>query len=661
MRDIRWTRYKQVWEKFKQRCIKHFKTVSSLCVDYRSRIVIFVFVGIVPAFGLDSSNVIQRLADSPKDRPIAFKNEDLQIQCLTPIFTEGEGYVGVSDCENAKNARYDVFSRIAWQYNDGWLCLSASNQIYKDGDRLVLRPCAINDKTQSFIVKDNIFYTPNSSFALTLTNGFLAFQKTQNSKNNKSYFTPYNMQEWLNTIAIPVNLSQSGFIAWNFTTPYGFDLYYLKNNESIKNTIQELYFNLENGYIAQYSPANGYMLCLTSKQNAEQDWNWSSWETCNFYAPKKNNDSRVWELFMFSDDDTSMLKDYLGNFLRVTKYGINWGVPYTAKQSFIAKDTGEGQTSYFKLMHDMQNWERFKNANLSDSLATCPAKGVSEKSPSLPPPVELPYSFVLNEAWMRRLWQIATTTDGVLERAGDCGVCLLHSYQMIAELNEYTYEPLDEGGFFFDTAYGENPFPSFRARYPILANQISQYRATNIPPGLSQSQAFSYAAQMYRSIALSFFPGHFWYSSDFAITDITIRGTVRELFFQPAGTLWIVQLYYIMPDGRQGGHAMPALRTGDGVQFIPTNLRNMGYRGYVQALRNSFAHNLNDALNILAPSGARLYMFYSLRLRELYPNPISTFVSNNNCSGEGEGRRGSATMPLSNLINQCASGRCVIQ
>lgn len=660
MRYIRWIRYKQVWGRFKQRYIKYFKTIFSLYVNYGICIAIFVFVGVIPAFGLDSSNVLQKLADKPKDRPITFKSKsDSPVQCITPVFTQSEGYVGVNDCEGALEARYDVFSRIAWRLLDTWACLSAENEEYIENKRLILRPCVINDKTQSFIIKNNILYTPDLNFMIQISNGFLTLQKSQS--NIESNLTLHNMQEWLDTIATPASLMQKGFIAWGFNTPQGFDLYYLKNNESIKNTVQELYFNLENGYIAQYSPANGHMLCLTSKQNAKQDWNWSSWEECNFHTPKRNNDSKAWELFMFSDDDTSIFKDYLGNFLRVTKYGVNWGVPYTAKKSFIAKDTGEGQTSYFKLKHDMQNWERFKNANLSDSLATCPAKGTSEKNSSLSLPLELPRNFVLNEAWMGRLWQIATTTDGVLERAGDCGVCLLHSYQMIAELNEYTYEPLDEGGFFFDTAYGENPFPSFRTRYPILANQISQYRATNIPPGLSQSQIFDYAAQMYRSIALSFFPGHFWYSSDFATTDITIRSTIRELFFQPAGTLWIVQLYFIMPDGRRGGHAMPALRTGDGVQFIPTNIEDMSYRGYVQELRNSFAYNLNDALNILTPSSGRLYMFYSLRLRELYPNPISTFVSNNNCSGEGEGRRGSATMPLSNFINQCASGRCVIQ
>lgn len=651
------TSYKKAMQRFKE-----WHTQSQpLCLRFVMVFALFVFI---PTFAMDSSHILQvpqKLADSPKDRPIAFRNEHSPIQCFIPIFTQGEGYVGASDCETAQNARYDDFRRIAWKHNDTWLCLSAANQTYKAGERLILRPCVLNDKTQSFIVKDNALYNPDFSFVVELTNGFLTLQNNQNSRDKTPNLVLYKMQEWLDTIAMPANLAQSGFIAWNFITSQGFDLYYLTNNESIKDKVQDLYFNLENGYIAQYNPANADMLCLTSKQTAQQSWNWSSWEKCNFHTPKNNNDARVWNLFMFADNDTAILQDYLGNFLRVTKYGINWGVPYTAKQNFIAKDTGEGQTSYFKFSYDMQNWERFRNANLSDSLATCPAKGVSEKNSSPLPPLGLPPSFVLNEDWIGRLWQIATTTDGVLERAGDCGVCLLHSYQMIAELNEYTYNPLDSGGFFFDTAYGVNPFTSFRTRYPILANELSQYSATNIPQGLSQAQTFEYAAQMYRSIALSLFPGHFWLSSEFATTDIAIRSALRDLFLQPAGTLWVVQMYFITSDGRRGGHAMPALRTGEGVQFIPTNITNMSYQSYARTLRNSLAHNLNEALNIVTPSGTRLYMLYHLRLREIYPNPIAAFVSNNNCSGEGEGRRGSATMPLSSFINQCASGRCVLQ
>lgn len=613
-----------------------------------------------------TTQVPQKLANKPKDRPIAFVSKPNALtQCLTPVFTQYESYVGVSHCEEAQDARYDVFSRISWKLLDGWVCLSAKNEEYVQGERLILRPCVINDKTQSFIIKDNMLYTPNLNFVLQISNGFLTLQKNQ-SKHTQSNLTLYNMQEWLGTIATPSPLMQKGFIAWKFITPQSFDLYYLRNNESIRNEPQELYFNLENGIIAQYNPINAKMFCLTSKQNTKQDWNWTSWEEClpqNLQEIKTKSsklNAQNWNLFIFADNDSAMLKDYLGNFLRVTKYGLNWGVPYTAKANFMAKDISEGQTSYFQFNHDMQDWERFKNANLSDSLPFCPANGSNPKN--IKATMQLPPSFVLTQEWKKRLWQIATTTDGIADRAGDCGVCLLHSYQMIAEMNEYTATPLESGGYFFDTAFGRNPFISFRSRYPMLAASLEQYRASNAPPGLSRSAMFEYAAQMYRSVALSLFPGHFWHSSEFATNDVSIRSALRDLFQQPAGTLWIVQMYYMAHDGSYNAHGMPVLRTSDGVQFIQTNLINMSYESYERVLSNSLAHNLREAYNIVTRYGTiNLRMFYSLRLREIYPNPVSAFVSSNNCSGEGEDRRGSRNMPISSLVNQCASGRCVLQ
>ena len=239
-----------------------------------------------------------------------------------------------------------------------------------------------------------------------------------------------------------------------------------------KTTRRILYFNVENNTIALYHSENGKLTCLTSLQTTSQAWNWVDWESCTNTNTKPN---QRWELFLFGENDQAMLKDYLGNFLRVTKYGVHWGVPYTAKPDYLAKDTGQDQTSYFRFSHNLQDWQRFKN-----------------------------------------------------DRAGDCGVCLLNSYQMIAELTEYTYAPLELGGFFFDTLYGHNPFISFRNRYPLLAASLEQYQSSNIPRGLSRAQTFEYAAQMYRSVALTLFPGHFWMASEFASSDITIRSNLRD-------------------------------------------------------------------------------------------------------------------------------------
>ncbi|MBX7490750.1 DUF1561 family protein [Helicobacter turcicus] len=651
-----------------------------------------------------NAQVIQKLAQPPKDKPIAITTTSSpQTQCLSPIFKDNEAYVGLSNCDKAVSARYDVFSRLAWNINHTWVCLSTPNQSYVQDTKLVLRPCVLNDNTQSWVVKNNAFYSPNLEFIAELKNGYLTLESNSlkdmhgTQKNNTTTqakpsptYALHSMQQWLDTIATPPTLSQKSFIAWSFITAEGFDLYYIRNDLSIKDEPQDLYFNPENGYIAQYNPANAQMLCLTSTQNKNQDWNWVSWETCNFHAQNNPANPKTWNLFMLADNNEAVLKDYLGNFLRVTKYGVHWGVPYSAKPDFLAKDMDKDQTSFFRFSNDITNWQRFLYANFSDSLPYCPAKGTFlqeiphnttqngfftslfknpkslSKTPTYTEHIQntttLPPNFVLNEAWRKRLWQIVTTTDGVLLRAGDCGVCLLHSYQIIAEMNTYTNTPLDSGGFFFDTAFGVNPFYSFRNRYPDLARALEPYQASNIPHGLPRNTAFAYAEQMYRSIALSLFPGHFWISSDFATTDIQIRSALRDLFEQPIGTMWVMHIFFISPQGVRSGHAIPALRTNEGVQFISTNLHNVDYTTFRQDLEYSLAHNLPQALNTITQNGTlRIYMLFSLQLREVYHNPLSAFVSSNNCSGEGESRRGSGSLPISSMINQCASGRCLIQ
>ncbi|EMN54581.1 hypothetical protein LEP1GSC089_3779 [Leptospira interrogans serovar Autumnalis str. LP101] len=39
---------------------------------------------------------------------------------------------------------------------------------------------------------------------------------------------------------------------------------------------------------------------------------------------------------------------------------------------------------------------------------------------------------------------------------------------------------------------------------------------------------------------------------------------------------------------------------------------------------------------------------------------FDSMVSNRNCTGEGEDRRGSGEYPTSTSVNQCPSGRCAL-
>lgn len=471
------------------------------------------------------------------------------------------------------------------------------------------------------------------------------------------------MQDWLNTISRPFDLNVISFIGWTFITREAFDMYYLTDDKSVKNEPINLVFNTQSGQIAKYN--KGKMLCLASLQTMAKAWSWANWQSCSFVKPKENE---RWKISIYADNNEALIKDYLGNVLRIRKYGTQWGVPYTASAEYLAKDTDDSPTSLFRFSNDMQDWIRFVNANFSDTLQTCPASGnesgkVIKKTENEFKLKNLPPNFTLNQEWKNRLFQIASSTDGVAMRAGDCGVCLLHTYQILAELNEYTNSPLSDGsGYFFDTQRDVNPFYSFQTRYPLLARQLEHYSTANIPPNLPQDEMLSYAVQIYRAIALSMYAGHSFRTQEFATTEPEIRSLLRTLLESPLGSMWVLHIYSMDAQGEVSGHAVPVLRLRDGLLVIPTNSVNTSYEHYINYLNHSYANTVNEALNLVSMQRTQnVILLFAMQLGEFYENSLTGYVSNNNCTGDGENRRGSRDYPTSQTINQCLSGRCIVQ
>lgn len=625
------------------------------------------------SFTKNTFAVEQKLADKPKDKPLAVMLENNTTMCYSPNGTK----LSLQSCgKNTTPARYDVFSRVAWNINKQWLCMSLDD----NSQNIILKPCVLNDPKQRFVLKDNAFFTPDLKLQVKHTPNYTLIAASANNKKALNH-TLYTMQDWVDTIATPAGINISTFIGWNFTTPSGFDIYYLRNNESIKSSPTDFIYSPQTKQIAQFNPNDASFVCLHSTQSKNEEWNWVSYQKCD-----ENSKNQKWDIFLFGDNSTAMLKDYNGNFLRLTKYGTHWGVPYTATSEYITKDTPNSPTSLFLFSHDVQDWQRFVNANLSDELKVCPAPGFtleqnnrafqdskkafdvrqkslkntknSLKTPPLPP------HFTLNDAWLKRLWQISTSTDGIRQRAGSCGVCLLHTYQIIAELVNYPLNPLDSGGYFFDTQFGINPFPSFRSRYPALTRQLE---AVSVFSGIPTSwrDYERYVVQIDRSIALSMLPGYFWVASSFAYSGQQILDALDDLLRAPVGSIWIMYIDMFDPVSRQASaHSLPIIRLNDGILLLPTNLIPApSYEEYRSTLRALFtARNRQEALSILVMQDlTNIRFLYTLQLREPYRNPLSQAISSNNCSGEGEERRGSRTSPLISTINQCASGRCLIQ
>ncbi|MGE8874186.1 DUF1561 family protein, partial [Leptospira interrogans] len=67
---------------------------------------------------------------------------------------------------------------------------------------------------------------------------------------------------------------------------------------SDKNTTP-LYYNPENGHLAQYNPISGSLYCMYSNVGKYQ-WNWVTWALCSDAAISKNNPA-FWNVFFETD------------------------------------------------------------------------------------------------------------------------------------------------------------------------------------------------------------------------------------------------------------------------------------------------------------------------------------------------------------------------
>ncbi|MFT4321406.1 DUF1561 family protein, partial [Bartonella bacilliformis] len=363
------------------------------------------------------AQVLQTPTDHPHDKAIHVKVHTGYKYCYAPVFTKGEGYIYLDDCSssNVKFARYDLFQRVAWNINDTWLCMTAPSSVTgidgsstADWDYLLLRPCVINDQNQRWIIKEQSFYTADGRFRVKDYKWYAYI-----SKNEKDYYDhklAFEMAAWVQTISPPGNLSSKTFVAWLYVNTYPpvFALYYLQNDSSsLSTTPLPLYYNPENGHIAQYYNASGDFYCMVSQQSPSDNWNWVTWQPCTDKV-SSSKDASFWDISQL-DETKGLILDSQGNPLRVTQYGTYWGVPYTAKPSYLKQDTNNSPTSNFLLSTDIEKWNRYVNGNLGDTLAYCPAPGnkknvTQNSSAKTRVKRSLPPDFDLTPEWTKRLW-----------------------------------------------------------------------------------------------------------------------------------------------------------------------------------------------------------------------------------------------------------------
>ncbi|WP_426493684.1 DUF1561 domain-containing protein [Leptospira interrogans serovar Grippotyphosa] len=625
-------------------------------------IVLLVLIGFGLEYGINPTpvdasskieySVIQKPTDPPKDKPIKVIVSGEGKFCYGPDFSGGESYIIIEQCwqMHVMNARYDVFQRISYNINNTWLCITAPEKVIKaekNWDYVHLRPCTINDPLQRWTIKDNSFWTADGFYRLKNYNwyGYIS----RNSGDRYNHTLDPSMNDWIKTIATPGNISIQTSIAWNLQTTEGQERYFIRWGGSDKNTTP-LYYNPESGHIAQYDPISGSLYCMYSQVGGNQ-WNWVTWALCSDAAISKDNPA-FWNVF-FKTEEGGIITDYKGNLLRVTRYGSNWGVAYAAKPDFVKTDTKNSPTSLFVVDKSLLDWTRYTYSNLGKTDQYCPAGNHGSiihrrVKRTLPP------DFQLTEEWIQRLYAIARSTTRQTQHSGICGVCLLQTFQMLAELQEYhSQRPLSAGGYFFDTAPNTDPFISFRQRYPLLDNTLTD--AINI-----FGPSYNTTWLLTLTYAITMLPQYEWTLSNTFNTRPEILSYISSLINSPPGSIWLGILRWRRPDGTFIGHSVPILRTSQGLVVIPTNVSSSRtLENFRQSLIPST--DPNHIITNLERPNVTLTRFTTIELGGLYQNTFDFLISNNNCTGEGEDRRGTGNYPSSTSVNQCSGdGRCAL-
>ena len=621
-------------------------------------------------FAFCADSIVQKRVQEPNDKPVQVDTTSGKL-CYAPTFSssaDNGSYLSILDCSatDAKPARYDVFSRIGYYINNTWQCITAPDSVatYRMGsDYLYLSPCVINDPRQKWKIKNGTFYNIDEIYSIQDDGSYLYAVHIFGKKLNRHKLTT-SMNRWINTVAKPGNISIVTSISWELQTKEGGERYFLYNDASQKNTTP-LYYNLDKGYIADYNSSAGALACMYSNVG-NYDWNWIDWIDCD--DAKSNEKSRTfWKPVQISENKFAF-EDKDGNILRVARYGTHWGVPYAVKPAYLEQDTGKSPTSEFLADDDLQEWVRFINANVGRNLETCPARGHNTQR-TLKQTPWFPTNFQLSQEWIERLYAIARTTSGATPSSGFCGVCLLQSYQMIAELMENPYQPRQSGGYFFDTAVNSDPFVSFRARNSILHDtlaDISQY--INRPVTTATDNFYRTLDRAYAG-SISMLPQYEWHLIDRANSIADVNTSLSRIFSASAGRIYLA--VYVRPTSNAarptfGAHAMVLLRVNNGVIAIPTNIQTNAQTVlgiFAQSLTP--ARNANELYEALSRAGnprqsgqLRLLGIGIFEVRGFHRNWFASTVSVNDCTGDGEDRRGNGLIPLPELLNQCISGRC---
>lgn len=277
---------------------------------------------------------------------------------------------------------------------------------------------------------------------------------------------------------------------------------------------------------------------------------------------------------------------------------------------------------------------------------------------NLTSPLNNVFDFSL-ETWLSRLAQIASSTDGSLFHQGVCGTCLLHSYEIVAEILFYGNTPPMQGGYFFDTAPNVNPFVSFRARHSLLYDTLDDIAEYYVLPAEEVSERFANSVRLSYASAISLLPQFDWRFVGYGVEPDDVARLLETVLASRVGTLYVVSMIYYQADRGLGQHGVVLVRTSGGVRVLATNIINATPQEIANIARlNTDFYELTNTLASTMGAGTQIAALGLVEVSGRYALPFASALSFSDCSGEGEGMRGNARVPTASTLNQCASGRC---
>ncbi|AFI03577.1 DUF1561 family protein [Helicobacter cetorum] len=543
------------------------------------------------------------MADSAKNIEIVLDDKTYGLHL---VFYKGESYPVLGDVKSSIKASIDSLGRIIFVHHGVHLALTAPDSVTglyfestEKWDYLTFRPAVLNDDNQRFIIRDKKILTANQEYIVKVYKNTLYI-----SKNPTDYYDFHLSDTTSHFLSHPSEVFNFSFktpISWLYLEKGV--VYYVESKRSVLDFITYYYYNPITGHIAQYHKDTGELYGLTSSSGIDS-WEYIHFKPCKdemTAKEKENNKNQSFQLLLV--DNKAIILDAYGNNLRVKTYGPYWGVPYFINPSYANQDDANTPIDYFYLDNAIGDLSRFTHK----SLETC-SKGAPQ-APILDPKLAhrkssrellgLGNDFQLTDAWKRRLHAIATTcVRGVVSRIGMCGVCLLQSYQIVLELLRYTDNPLQSGGALFDTAPNTDPFISFTSRFPGLALALEIpgefIRRVSDPAYMPTRAAHAHTGMSYTMLA------GYQVSTTPMLDSTQFPTRLNEMLHAEAGNVWIAFVYSIDSSGRTNqmvGHALPFVRTRDGLIAIRTNTPDRTLENYSHDLFP--LRDLRAILNVL--------------------------------------------------------------